>query len=316
MSAISSSVQIRRWQEEVAEDPGAPAYLLLADAYRRDGKLEVAKRLCVRGLERNPEHVAGHYLLGRVYRELGEAEKAHDEWDITLGLDPQHPQARRALGYLCMERLEWGAAVRHLESVAAADPSDRTLLEALELARSRLLSDSPDMDAVDRHQVISSLLTEPLERFTREARVRLTILIDSSGRILAQQGFSPDIDLAGVASLAAGIHAASGRVAEMLGQPQFEQLFQTAGSTQIFLAPIRTPIAELILVSVFDSDTTIGMVRVLFREFAEAVAGIDEWPGREASAGPEALEHELASGLRRALRSVERWTSSLAGRGE
>lgn len=316
MSGTPSMLQLRQWQEEVAEDPGAPAYLLLADAYRREGKLEVAKRLCIRGLERNPEHVAGHYLLGRVYRELGEAEKAHDEWDITLRLDSGHPQARRALGYLCLERQEWTAAVRHLQEVAAADPGDRTLAEALELARSRVGSGSPELEEVDRHQIISSILSEPLERFTREARVRLTILIDASGRILAQQGFSPELDLAGIASLGAGIHAASGRVAEMLGQPRFDQLFQATGTTQIFLAPIRTPIAELILLTVFDSATTIGMVRVLFRDFAESVERIDEWPGREASAGPEALEHELATGLRRALRSVEQWTQSLARRAE
>ena len=188
--------------------------------------------------------------------------------------------------------------------------------DRLAAARSRAAGTVEPPQEIDRHEVISSLLGAPMERFAREARIRFAILIDPAGRILAQCGFPGGIDLAGFASLSAGVHAASGRMARMLGQERFDQLYQGQGDAQIFMGPVRTPIADLILIAVFGSDATVGMVRVLFRDFTSAVDRIDEWPGREASAGPEALERELATGLRRALRSVERWRSTFLRRSE
>src|SRR5215218_422097 len=127
--------QVHRWQEEVARDPGSASFLPLAEVYRREGKLEVARRLCVRGLERHPEHVEAHFLLGRVYRESGDLEKAFDELDIALSLEPEHQAARRAIGYLCLERRDWTAAARHLEEAARRDPRDERVASALALAR-------------------------------------------------------------------------------------------------------------------------------------------------------------------------------------
>ena len=72
MSARADQHQVRRWQEEVAGDPGSPSFLPLAEVYRREGRADVARRLCLRGLRHHPENVEAHFLLGRLHREAGD----------------------------------------------------------------------------------------------------------------------------------------------------------------------------------------------------------------------------------------------------
>lgn len=292
MSQRADAAQVRRWQEAVAGDPGSSAFVPLADVYRREGRAAVARRLCVRGLERNPENVEAHFLLGRLYREAGELDQAFDEWDIALRLDPSHRAARRAIGYLCLERRDWTAAVRHLEQSAAAEPDDQRLERALSMARRRAgTGAAPEVDA-------TAGLAAPLDRFVRESRVRLAVVMDHTGRVIARQGFATGLDLAAVASLAAGIHSASGELAGMLGQRGFEQLYQGAGDSQIFLAPLDTSAGELLLATVFGGEATIGMVRVLFRQLAKEAADL---PLSQSGAGPRpdaaSFEAMLQAGL-------------------
>lgn len=287
MSQRADASQVRRWQDAVARDPGSPAFVQLAEVYRREGRAAVARRLCVRGLERNAENVEAHFLLGRLYREAGELDEAFDEWDIALRLDPDHRPARRALGYLCLERRDWSSAVRHLEQSAAAEPGDQRLASALNMARRRARSASaPEVDA-------AAGLAGPLDRFVRESRVRLAVVMDNTGRIIARQGFASGVDLAAVASLAAGIHSASGELAGMLGQPGFEQLYQGAGGNQIFLAPLETSAGELLLATVFGEEATIGMVRVLFAKLAAEAADLPLSTG-PAAPRPDAASFEAA----------------------
>lgn len=292
MTSQIEAQRVRRWQEEVARDPGSPSFLPLADVYRREGRLAVALRLCVRGLERNPDHVEGHVLLGRIYRELGELEPACDELDIALRLDPEHRAARRALGYLFLERRAWAEAVRHLEVAADHDRHDPRLASALALARRHLTSEAAPK-ATEPHA-----LQAALDRFAGEARVRLALLMEGSGRILARHGSATGVDLAAMTTLGAGIQSASREMARMLGQPHFQQLYQGRGDRQLFLAPIPTPTGELILVALFGTATNVGLVRVRFEEMLRESAEVG-WSsgGAPAARDAAAFEAELAAGL-------------------
>lgn len=130
--------QVRQWSDEVAADPGSPAFRPLAEHYRAAGRADAALRLVIRGLERHPHDVEAHHLLGVLYREGGDLVKAFDEWDIALALDPEHFPSRRAIGLLLAERGEWDAAERHLEKALEGDFADqevRRLLEELHARR-------------------------------------------------------------------------------------------------------------------------------------------------------------------------------------
>ena len=45
MTSQIEAQRVRRWQDEVARDPGSLSFLPLADVYRKEGRLAVALRL-------------------------------------------------------------------------------------------------------------------------------------------------------------------------------------------------------------------------------------------------------------------------------
>ncbi|MGH7552028.1 MAG: tetratricopeptide repeat protein, partial [Longimicrobiales bacterium] len=69
---------LQRLSEELARNPASLAFLPLARAYRRQGRLDLAMRLCTRGLEQHPMHVEAHALLALLYLETGDRAKAAD----------------------------------------------------------------------------------------------------------------------------------------------------------------------------------------------------------------------------------------------
>jgi predicted regulator of Ras-like GTPase activity (Roadblock/LC7/MglB family) len=161
--------QVRQWSDELAADPASLAFLPLAQAYREMGRGDAATRLCLRGLERHPNHVDAHHLLGLLYREGGEGLKAADEWGIVLALAPEHSEARRELGFGALARGDWAAAIRHLEIALANDVTDGEVRDALETAWARRRGDVPPPPRVVPVQqpapaapVVAEAPTEPI----------------------------------------------------------------------------------------------------------------------------------------------------------
>ena len=147
-------------------------------------------------------------------------------------------------------------------------------------------------------EAVTGLLAPRTVAFVRESRVRLVLVLDTSGRIVTQHGFTEGLDLAAFASLAAGVHAASGEIARLLAQPGFSQLYQGRGEYQLFVGAIRPPVGELLLLAVFGEDTTIGLVRALFKELSDGLQTA-RWPRFTTADDDHNLEVELAAGLAR-----------------
>lgn len=140
MKKSAGPADVQRWSDEVARDAGAPSFVPLADAYRRQGNRDAALRVCLRGLERNPTNVEAHTLLARLYLENGDRERAHDEWGITLRLDAENFEAHRGIGFVHLERGDFGTARRHLDHAASVRPDDPAVQEALQMLTERLPS--------------------------------------------------------------------------------------------------------------------------------------------------------------------------------
>jgi hypothetical protein len=296
---MTPTPRVRSLQDEVARDPGAPAFVALADLYRLQGRYDVAQRVCTRGLERNPAHVEAHVLLGRIYLEAGDPEKARDEWDIALRLDPNHIEARRSLGFHLLRCGDEEGARRHLARAAENDPDDPRIHRALTtIVRSR--GGANHAAGGDRRfwDSVAELLSGRIDTFARESRAGLVLVMDGSGRLLRRVGDPKSLDLAAFSSLAAGIHSASREAARMLGESGFSQLCHGSGDRQLFLGATGTPAGEIVVVALFGEDSTVGLVRALFREMVASVQGMD-WPLPLSHGRAESLETALAAGLER-----------------
>lgn len=144
----------------------------------------------------------------------------------------------------------------------------------------------------------TQVLAGTLDRFVREARVRLALLVNKSGQVIAQRGFTRAVDVMGAAALAAGIHSASGELARLLGEKGFAHLHHRGADRQLFLGRFDTPAEELLLLAVFDGDSSLGLVRVFFEELAREVAELPGWKAAAPARG-EDFERDLMASLDR-----------------
>lgn len=124
-----------------------------------------------------------------------------------------------------------------------------------------------------RHDVgIGSLQSEDLVRmdrlldaFVRETGVRCAILMDRAGRLLTLAGDSRGLDSTSFASLAAADFSASGELANLLGEPEFNSLYHHGAKDSLYLTMVG---GEGILAALFDRSTTLGLIRLQLRELA------------------------------------------------
>ncbi|HUQ83388.1 MAG TPA: hypothetical protein VM076_19695 [Gemmatimonadaceae bacterium] len=119
---------------------------------------------------------------------------------------------------------------------------------------------------------VEQWIEEPLGRFIDDARGRLVLLLESSGRVLAQHGFTRSIDVMSACALAAAIHASAAEIGRQLDGNAFTTLHHPGRDRQIFLGELPTTRGTHILLTVFDESTSIGLVRLYFGELTKRLA--------------------------------------------
>lgn len=142
-------------------------------------------------------------------------------------------------------------------------------------------------------------LRDPVDAFVRDARLRLALLISTSGQVLAQHGFTGRYEVMNVASLAAAAHASSRALADLTRSGGWTHLYHGGRDRQLFLAPLPTPIEPLILVAIFDTESSLGLVQLFFDQLAGSVADIPELLDPSGSADQVSFEADLEAGIER-----------------
>jgi len=146
---------------------------------------------------------------------------------------------------------------------------------------------------------ITAALKEPMRRFVRESRARIALVVRGSGQVLGQHGFTGSYEVTNVAALAAAAHASSRALAQVVGTPGWQHLYHAGRDRSIFLAPIATPVEELIIVVIFDAQTSLGVVQFFFGRFAREAAALPEFQRRMAETDQASFERDLEAGVHR-----------------
>jgi len=144
---------------------------------------------------------------------------------------------------------------------------------------------------------VAAALKEPMRHFVRESHVRTALLINSAGQVLGQHGFARSYEVMNVASLGAAIHAASRALAELTAAPRWEHLHHAGRERQLFMAPLRTPHGELIVIAIFDSDSSLGLVQLFYQQLERTVASLPELQAEPAVTTQGGFERDLEAGL-------------------
>lgn len=152
---------------------------------------------------------------------------------------------------------------------------------------------------------VAAALREPMAAFVRESRVRTALLVNQSGQILAHHGFDRGFDVSNVAALAAAAHSSAHALAELTGAGQWMHLHHAGEEHQLFLAPFHTGGEQLVLVAIFDRDSTLGLVQLFFDRLTEAAREVPELGNPLPRSDAAAFERDLEAGIERLLADPE-----------
>ncbi|MBA2503047.1 MAG: roadblock/LC7 domain-containing protein [Pyrinomonadaceae bacterium] len=114
-----------------------------------------------------------------------------------------------------------------------------------------------------------------LAKLRTDAAAQVTFLVDKNGQSIAVQGDVGNLDTTSLASLAAGNVAATGGMAQLVGEKEFPTLSHEGEHENIYICVI----GRALLIVVFDDQASLGLVKLRVkqasREFAQIFAEIN-----------------------------------------
>ncbi len=110
-----------------------------------------------------------------------------------------------------------------------------------------------------------------LRKLLVDASAKIVFLVDKNGTLLASVGDAVGFDTTSLASLAAGNIAATGGLANLIGEKEFSILFHEGERDNMHLSVVAE---RLILVIVFDRRSSVGLVRLRVRQATVRLAAV------------------------------------------
>ena len=113
-------------------------------------------------------------------------------------------------------------------------------------------------------RAIEPWVESPLAGFLVESAARVTLLMTSSGQVVAQHGFTRSLDVMAAAALGAGIMASTSELAKIMGASPLTAVVHQGTVVGVYLAAFETPRGRWIGLVVFGQETSIGLVQLFF----------------------------------------------------
>jgi hypothetical protein len=149
-----------------------------------------------------------------------------------------------------------------------------------------------------KFSVVAGWVETPLKQFVDDARVEIAVLVHPSGQVLGQYGFARSVDVMTACALASAIHASSAELGRQLEGKPFSALHYVGRDRQIFLGAIPAQGQTLVLLAVFDRESSLGLVQLFLEEFkTRVVAAVPPAPTDQPPAMAEHFERDLNRNL-------------------
>jgi predicted regulator of Ras-like GTPase activity (Roadblock/LC7/MglB family) len=124
-----------------------------------------------------------------------------------------------------------------------------------------------------------------IEQLVRDALAKAIFIVDTDGQLIAATGETAGIDTTGFSSLVAGATAATGGLADMLGEEEFPVHFHEGERSHLHVSLIRS---KLILVVIFDERSSLGLVRLrVKRAYSQMEDVLDSLAKKKADGGED-----------------------------
>jgi predicted regulator of Ras-like GTPase activity (Roadblock/LC7/MglB family) len=111
------------------------------------------------------------------------------------------------------------------------------------------------------------------DRLVRDANARVVFVVDKNGQMISASGDTADLDTTSLASLAAGNIAATGGIAKLLREGEFATQYHEGQRQNVHIQVVS---GRVILVVIFDSRTSLGLVRLRVKRATDYLVRIFE----------------------------------------
>ena len=154
--------EIEKLEQRHAENP-KQWFAALADAYRKQGDVDLAIEYVKGGIEMRPDYASAHIVLGRCYLDKDMDNDAADAFEEVLQLDAENIIALKSLAEISERRGDEAGAREWLKRLLEVDPMNDEALECLE----RLGPEEEQAEVAARPSEIDQMASE-LGAETRE----------------------------------------------------------------------------------------------------------------------------------------------------
>ncbi len=110
-----------------------------------------------------------------------------------------------------------------------------------------------------------------LDKLLREANSKVIFLVDKNGQLISGVGETERFDTTSLASLTAGNIAATGGLAKLIGEKEFSILFHEGEKDNLHISIVA---GRVILVVLFDTRSSLGLVRLRVKKASEELTAI------------------------------------------
>lgn len=136
------------------------------------------------------------------------------------------------------------------------------------------MTDTPIILREQQYERIVSVLS----KLRHDSMAHVVFLVDKNGQQIAVQGEVGNLDTTSLASLAAGNVAATGGMAQLIGEKEFPTLSHEGERESIHISII----GRTLLVVVFDEHSSLGLVKLRVKQASRELAAIFEEVERES----------------------------------
>jgi predicted regulator of Ras-like GTPase activity (Roadblock/LC7/MglB family) len=235
---------IRVWSDELARDPSSLVFLPLAETLRKQGQVDTARKVAMRGVQRHPQNPDAHDLMARIYVDSGDLQSAHGEWERVLQLVPGHTGASKGIAFILFQQGKLQEAEQLLMKTQArgADPAITAAINTVRRSSGMMAipMDTSEMTVLpaDPRELFADLLPSD----------QAAIMLDKDGLVLAGSYRGADgHDVAeDVGATLSGLSGEALRATKHLSIGAWKSiLFETEGAiVSIAPAPVEGSVAE------------------------------------------------------------------------
>jgi predicted regulator of Ras-like GTPase activity (Roadblock/LC7/MglB family) len=131
-----------------------------------------------------------------------------------------------------------------------------------------------------------SEIREVADRLQQDSRARTILIVDKNGQLIAASGVDAELDTTSLSSLVAGNVAATGGIAKLIEEEEFTGQYHEGKEISVHMTIVAR---RIILVVLFDKNTTQGLVRLRVKKANEMLTDIFE----RLAAKPKGQEEDV-----------------------